>query len=773
MAAVFLGAVHRPAPLIVYHAPAGVRPAGADALRPTDAILPNGRIAAPAGLSLFVGTNPLGMALTPDGRYAIVSNDDDRTAGLNVPAGLPAPAIGYSLAVVDTATMKIASVYRDGSPFFMGVAAVADPRDPGRTIVLASDPADGSVRVFDLDAQGTLTPEPRAIVLPPNAFGRAFPAGIAVPPKGRTAYVADNLGDTVSAIDLASRSVGQTFAVGDFPFAVAARDGRVVASASGLSSYHALAAPERNPRFAAPAFDAAASSTLTVGDLGADGHAADPVTVPMDPQPDGTDLIGGAMPGAIVLSRHARVAYVALSNVDRVAVVELDGRPHVARGLDLRLFPGAPFGAQPSGEALSPDGKRLYVSLAGLNSVAVLAALSPKRYRYGLIPTGWYPTSLAISPNGRYLFVLDTKGVDGWGMLQRVDLKHLPLMKTTLSALKYNRTPSIAKFNAVVPPLRSKKRSSAIDHVVYISVGTATYDAMLGDLHDASGAAHGNGSAALTVYPQRETPNLHALASTYALADNFYAPDPDLAAASAYGLTGQPSLFAELVAGVGELRTPFNGLGNDPDEYGRTGTLFNALLRAGLSFRDYGGLVQLSGYADGAYHLNVPALPGLADNTDLAYDSANPKAGSAQLAREFQTDMQRLVDAGDVPAFTYVAIPSDSAQGGVAGADRALGRIVDFLSHTPHWSSTAIFVVPQGVETGSDHVNPFRSYAVVVSPLAKRGYVGPMHLSVPSVLKTEEEILGLPALTLSDLLPTDMSAFFTDSPDPQPYRALP
>ena len=78
---------------------------------------------------------------------------------------------------------------------------------------------------------------------------------------------------------------------------------------------------------------------------------------------------------------------------------------------------------------------------------------------------------IALSHNGRYLYVASAKGVDGWGVLQRVDLKHTSLVKATLSALRYNRTPSVAKFDPVVPPLRSNKRSDAIDHVVYIAVG--------------------------------------------------------------------------------------------------------------------------------------------------------------------------------------------------------------------------------------------------------------------------------------------------------------
>jgi hypothetical protein len=96
---------------------------------------------------------------------------------------------------------------------------------------------------------------------------------------------------------------------------------------------------------------------------------------------------------------------------------------------------------------------------------------------------------------------------------------------------------------------------------------------------------------------------------------------------------------------------------------------------------------------------------------------------------------------------------------------------VDFVSHTPHWSSTVIFIVPEGVSSPADHVNPMRSYALVVSPLARRGYVGEQHLSVASVVKTEEEVFGLLPLSLNDLLASDMAGFFTDAPVPETYQA--
>lgn len=670
--------------------------------------------------------------------------------------------------VVDTKTMRLADEYRDPTAsFFMGVAIARDPANPARALVLASDAAVGGVRIFSLGAAGSLSPDGQAIRLPRGSGMHAFPATIALSPDNGTAYVADNLGNTVDAIDLAARSVQRSLPVGDFPLYVAAGSRTVVAAGSGVSSYAPMVPPVPQPQFVAPAFDPNKSSSLTVFEA-AGTQIGDPATVRMDPAPDGTEIVGGAQPGAMVLSRNGDEAYVALGNVDRVAVVALTGEPRVVRGLDLRLYPGAPYGAEPSAEALSPDGKRLYVALAGLNAIAVLDAKRPTRYRYGLIPTAWYPTALELSRDGRYLYVLDSKGVNGWGLLQRVDLKRTYLVRATLDALRYNRTPAVAKFNAVIPPLRSEKRSEAIDHVVYVATGALSYDAIFGDLTDASGSPYGKGDASLGVYPESSTPNFHALAKTYALADNFYASDANPDIAKEFAAAGEATLYQQLVAAAGAARAPLDDHGDNPEDYARAGYLFNALARAGMSFRDYGGLLRLSGYDGTHYTLDVPALAVLNGNVDLNY--SNPALTEEQRAGEFIRDMQHYVQSDSMPNFTYISLRGQNGRANPAAADRALGKIVDFISHTPHWSSTTIFIVPDGAGT-SDHVNALRTFALVVSPLARRGYVGETHLSMAGVLKTEEEIFGLQPLTLNDLLASDLAPFFTDTPAPEPYEA--
>ena len=725
-------------------------------MHPTNAILPDGRIVAPAGASAIAGAGALGMALTPDGRFLILSN-----------AGGPNAA--SSLAVVNAHSLQSVSSFEEaGAQFFMGIAAVRDPNDPGQTLVLASDTGIGAVRVLHLDAAGNLTPE-RSISLRSGGSPDAAPAQIAVAPGNRTAYVSDTIDDAIVQIDVAARSVVRSMPAGDAPLYVTADAGAAIASGTGLSSYSALATPVAEPSFRVPTFDPAKSSSLDVLAFSPAG-VADPETVPMDRAPDGTVNVGGAAPGSVVTSPDGHLAYVALTNVDRVAVVALTGTPRVVRGLDLRLYPGAPYGAQPSAEALSRDGKRLYVALAGLNAVAVLDARRTTRYRYGLIPTGWYPSALTLSSDGRYLYVASAKSLDGSSLVQRVDLKRTSLVRATLATLRYNRTPSAAKFDPVIPPLRSKKRSVAIDHVVYIAIGTNGYDAMLGDLKNAAGALHGNGDPALDVYSDTQTPNLHALARTYALANNFYAADAEPNVAKESALASEATLYQQLVD-LDNVSGARRDAGDDPEDYPRDGFMFNALQRAGLTYRDYGGMLRLSGLQGTSYHLDVPALAALSGNVDLDYAGANGKVSDEARADEFVRDMGALVATDRMPNFTYVWIPPEGGAGAVADADRALGAIVEFLSHTPHWSSTAVFVAPDYVASSRDHVNSLRSYALVVSPLAKAGYVGAQHLNAAGIVKTEEEIFGLQPLSLDDLLTSDMAAFFTQAPSPQPYEA--
>ncbi|HYW53319.1 MAG TPA: hypothetical protein VE826_05065 [Dongiaceae bacterium] len=830
-----VGAAPRPAhaapatrTTVSYGAPAGNLPAGHLRGATFDAVLPSGRIVTPIGQSVVTGMNALGLALSPDGRFAIVSNDDEREGMVHSLIDSGATG-GFSLAVVDLATMTVVDRYRaPDEKFWAGVAALTDPAEPSRTLVLASGGPSNAVYALDLDATGHLTADATHVVTPPvpndPAYadqGHSFPGTIVVARDGRRAYVVNELGGNVSAIDTATRTLsGPAAPVGFFPFGAALAGDRLLVTDEGLMRYAALPQPATAPPFRTPASDPQHASALSFagiapgGDLSALPQDAPPfanAALPLDPAPDGLRTVGGAHPTAVVTTPDGAYAYVAITNVDRVATIALRGTPRAVGGTELRLFDKGPFGTQPSAMALSKDGARLYVALAELNAVAVIDARDPLHlHRLGLIPTGWYPTALALASDDRTLYVVNTKGFGHdagftgdpaifadsnatWSTLEKIDLAGVQLKSTTMNALGNTRRVLSAP----------SKYPKGIRHVVVILEENKTFDAMLGDL----GAPYGD--PALVSFGESVTPNLHALARRYGLAANVFADAEESDAGHQFFAGGIATLYSERTLLAKSGRYPLVNKNEDPEDYPRLGYVFNALARKRIPFRDYGDLIRVSGYDEGQakdpkaddpayvsvddrdaptqglgglYSLNVPAPAALDGHVDLAYPGWNLRIRDERRAKEFIRDYGALVAQRRQPRYTYIWLPADHGGAGanippipeeVADGDRALGLIVQYLSHLPSWRQTALFVMPDDAQSSRDHVDEYRTYAVVAGPYAKRHYVGLHHLSTVSVLKTTEQILGLGTLSLGDLLATDMSDFFTPAGgDAAPYDAI-
>ncbi len=718
---------------MVFSAPAGNRPAGApNASRPYDLIARDGRTVSPLGTNVAVDPGAQSVALSPDGKFVIVG--------------------GASLQVLDAPTLRVVTTLPDAPSPILDVAMVRDPADPTRAIVVAlSRFGGGELRFYDLGSDGTLTKRGGSVDAggDPNA-----PSTMTISADGRIAYVVGGFAGGLHAIEIASgRQLGDSTAVGFSPAGIAVAGKRLYVTNAGVMEITALSTPVRIPEFGVAPYDSVRSSSLTALGLKDDGtvDATTAQTAKMDQAPDELTNIGGALPTKIAVSKDGRYAFVCMSNVDRIAVVALSGVPRVVGGLSLRLFQSssigsAPYGTHPSAILRSADGKRLYVALDGIDAVAVLDSSKPVALRrLGLLPTGGDPSALALSPDGRYLFVANAQGEVANATLQRVDLRRVPLQSVTLSALRYNRAVAYGKNQTLVPAMRLDEpvRSATISHVVVVYVGYPAF------------SPSGNAG---------DSPNIHALARTYASAANFYAD-----------AWSEPS-------------------GLTPNLYPRAGFAFNGVQRAGRSYRDYGGLIDLLGRTDrfreprdadpnyagpgdvaaptsglgGLYGLEVPALAALASHIDLDYPGPNAAIRDERRAREFVRDIAPLVQNDAMPDFTYVRLPGlDAPQG-----DRALGTIVDYLTHSPQWSSTAIFIVPDSPRPAPDATGWHPSFAIVVSPFARRGYASDVHLSTASVLKTEEELLGLPPIGLADLLATDMADFFTPKSDPTPFSAL-
>jgi YVTN family beta-propeller protein len=490
-------------------------------------------------------------------------------------------------------------------------------------------------------------------------------------------------------------------------------------------------------------------------------------------------------PMAIVWDEPRNRLYVANGNTDSISVIDTTRNTVVSR-IPLERS------AHPTALALAADGT-LYAACGALNAVAVIRNGSVA----GMIPTGWYPNSLALSEDGRHMAVGTLLGAgSGWREEPRKRFVHAyrgsvavvpvpepaQLASYTLAVRENNRLPLQA-----VKPAPAPQWASAIDHVVYIVKENRTYDQVLG------GIAKGNGDPSLVMFGEEVTPNHHRLANEFVLLDNFYATGGNSGDGHQWVTQATETAYA-MWPGYTGRSYPFDG--SDPIAYASGGFIWDAALRMKKTVRVYGEYVPRLGESSSAQRADllerwrkgddftgiwkvsspIPPLDGVLARNFPSYSTSIPDVVRAQI---FLTDLKQWVAAGSMPNLTIIQLPSDHTRGTAPGTstpsamvadnDLALGQIVDALSKTPFWRKMAIFVVEDDAQNGVDHVDGHRTVALVASPYARRGYVDSTFYSQPSILKTIELILGLPALSLFDLIANDMRAGFQDTPDYRPY----
>jgi hypothetical protein len=327
------------------------------------------------------------------------------------------------------------------------------------------------------------------------------------------------------------------------------------------------------------------------------------------------------------------------------------------------------------------------------------------------------------------------------------------------------------------------------------------YDQMLGD------DARGNGDPKLTVFGKSSTPNMHALVTRFPLLDNVYANSE--ASIQGHYWTASASVpdyvtrnWVQQYAGRGRP----NDFGVFAVTWPGTGFLFNQAERQHISYFNYGEgfiggssaipdrdrsadqlakLKKVEANSDlgpptaGCYPSSLTigqALDGNLKNplTGQIFDSSLPAGapkGSHSHMDCFSKRFAGQLAAGTVPAFNYLTMTSDHTRGTqpgfptpkamVADSDQALGELVDTISHSSIWSSSAIFVVEDDSQDGADHVNAHRIPALVVSPYARAGAIIHTRYDLPSVVRSIELILGMEPLNLNDALATPMYDVFT------------
>jgi YVTN family beta-propeller protein len=538
-------------------------------------------------------------------------------------------------------------------------------------------------------------------------------------------------------------------------------------------------------------------------------------------QPKG--VVGGASPSGVAAGSEN--VYVALAHEDEVAVVSADGT-RLEGEIALTPLPkmvdrsGRPLrGVAPQGLAL--DGDRLYVAESGINAVAVID--TKNRQVLGQIPTAWYPAAVAVSHGAEAkLFILSNKGMgagpnDKNGQRQYIGtLEYGSLASLPLAGLEQklpNYTAEVVADNTAALAGAPALPKIPVHHIFFIIRENRTYDEILGDLEGADGdpklARYGeHGRASLEVKDVNVTPNAHALARQFATSDR-YSTDSDVSADGhrwAVGIAPTPWMNIAWTSGYGGRRTGstnsdspgrramFGGAdGPMPEDEPEFGSMWEHVANAGLPLLNYGEGLELEGNDEGGglepegqrLYLNSPLPKPVFDASDRLFPTFNLGIPDQNRFEEFKQDFTRRMDAGTLPALIVIRLPDDHTADPrpgdgypfhasyVADNDLALGKIVDFLSHSKVWNESAIFAIEDDAQDGADHVDAHRSVMLGAGPYVKRGYVSHHVTSMVSLQKTIYELLGAGPLNLEDGLAPGLGDLFTTTPDFKPYTFVP
>lgn len=686
-----------------------------------------GRVAEGAGPSVVVEGFPasaLAHPTLPVTYVAITSSDDRRLMAIEHSGGAP------------TVLQDI-----DRGQAFHGLALQRD----GATLYAAGG-LTGAVDVYTVDAGGRLTHSGEIST-------GGYTSGLALSEDERTLWVGLFDQGEIVEVDLGSRAVTRRIATG------------------GGGVWSVIHLPRLNQLYAShPGGD-----TLAVIDLEA-GALANSLPVPTAPMGLVADAAGANVYAAISGSDVvARVDPAAGEIVDWVAVAEAD----------LTDGAGAPL-PHSNVNALTLDETtgRLYAARGADNAVSVLQ-ISPMQV-VGALPAGWYPAGVAVHPQDQRLIIAEGKGGGAGpsegrsaknrlkGSVTAVDLAAVDLAATTASVSAHYNHPRavwpVACDGRAFPIPTDPARTSPIKHVILVVKENKTFDCVFGDLEDERVDA----DPSLVRWGEGVTPNLHALARAFNISDNFYANAPNSDTGHLL-LTGTHlTEYAERIWIEEQRSDQFLGFQLGQPVTPNIGNLFTWLVDHGTSVRIYGEIVgTLARTEDGRRAVE------LSDNRFPGGPFANFRTPDTDKA-QYVIDR---VNEGELADFTYLLLPNDHTLGTQPGAqtpesmvadnDYAVGLLVDAVSHSPYWPETAIIVLQDDPQGCQDHVEAHRSFVLVISPWARRGYVSKAHGSFMSIFATLEAIFGVPPLGRPDAAASPLWDMFTATPDFTPYDALP
>jgi len=711
----------------------------------------------PAGRQIPLDTFPMSTVMSPDNKYLLVLN-----AGYRPP----------SVTVLDAASGRVVSTtpVPDG---WLGLTF-----GPGTNRVYVGGASKASVFEFTFGADGKLSAG-RTFALVEKPVDADFVGDVSFSPDGRLLYCAQLYRDSIAVINPQSGMVINRIRTKRRPY-------RILFHPDGKSFFVTHWADGSMGHY-----DATNGSTLADLRLGA--HP--------------TDIVwreGG--PGEVAPGEPTRAGrlFVAAANTNSVYTIGVSAAKdlNVVEKINISMTPNQPLGMTPSALALSADKERLFVVCSDGNVVAVADVSGERSNMEGFIPAGWYPTAVRTLPSGG-LVILNGKGAQSYPNPNGPNPTKGPApvyagdpgrgpgyvafmqagTASWLDPFSDDQLDAWTRVSFANSPYRDEKLDELnplppIEHVIYIVKENRTYDQVLGDVKP------GNGDPSLVLFGENITPNLHKLAREFVLLDNFYV-NSDVSADGHNWSTA--AIAPDYVQKIWPNRYANRRKTNDMEEGDAASLppanyLWTNAAMAGISIRNFGYMANNKpGAAMGTEQVLNVRDPVLAKVTNPMFRGWDLDYPDVERAKVFLAELAQYEKAGEMPRLIVMRLGNDHTNGTTPGKiaplsaaadnDYAVGMLVEGLSKSRFWSSTAIFILEDDAQNGPDHVDSHRSTAYVISPYIKRHTVDSTMYNTTSMLRTIEFILGLRPMTQFDAASRPIAAPFLKTADASPYTA--
>ena len=718
------------------------------AQNPNKITLPNGWSLSPAGHGYLLGDLPLNMAVSSSRKQIAVTNNGQST---------------QSIQLIDSRSEKILDNVSIGKSW-VGLKFSADEK-----FLYASGGNDNWILKYAIKKKKLLLVD--TLILGKKWPDKISPAGMDIDDKRNLLYVVTKENNSLYIVDIVTKKTVGTYKLGG-------------------EGYTCLLSPDKKELY----ISCWGCDKLIVFNTVA-RSVTDEITV-------------GDNPNDICLSKSGKFLFVANSNDNSVSVINTESKK-VIETLTSSLYPDAPPGSTTNGLALSPDEKTLYIANADNNCLSVFDVSQPgKSISKGFIPTGWYPT--CVKSIGKKIFVTNGKGFSSFanpdgpnpayvkskviyhegdtvtkkynqyiaglfiGTMSIIDMPDNDRLKSYTKEV-YANTPytkvkeTFSEGMEGNPIPRLAKEISPIKHVFYIIQENRTYDQVLGDVKE------GNGDTSLVLFGKSISPNHHKIAEDFVLLDNFYVNAEVSADGHEWSMGAYATDYLEKTwpTSYGGRGGGYDGEGNREIANNKNGYLWDNCKRNGITYRSYGEFIYNS----------KPNVPVLGDHYCKYFSGWNLDLKDTTRFSQWKRDFDSLVSINAVPQLSTIRFPNDHTQGMrvgkpspfamVADNDLAVGMFLDYLSKSPVWKESVVFILEDDAQNGPDHVDAHRSPAYVAGPFVKRNFVDHTPYTTSGIVKTMELILGLPPMTQYDAAATPLWRCFVPSPDYTVFNFLP